>query len=208
MTAFLIPSNLAPLCKIAPKNGKARYAATSGVRLSRSGETYKAESTDGRRAIQVSGPCPHPYQDFLEVPAVTTAPNGALSAIVPADELVRISKEVPKQFDKPAHGCIAVALGEKITTLCSADVESASIRQPRNVEGVFPNIDKVLPAEPPTATINVDADLLAELVGIASHYTEADTCNRITLDIVQGMLRVTTSNGEQKFVGVLVPLKK
>jgi hypothetical protein len=55
---LFIPRSLCALKRVAAKAEHARYGATQGIRISVASGLYRAEATDGRRAVIVQGLVP------------------------------------------------------------------------------------------------------------------------------------------------------
>jgi hypothetical protein len=150
--------------------------------------------------------------EYPEIPALQSVPGGATEAIIPEKLLKKACQLVPKSRTLPALNHLAVVLGEKRTTLATTDGETATLVQPRNLEGVFPDTAKVMEQVekygPPRVSVRLDPQLLGELLTVARSFTDAEH-QSITLDIwdASKLLVVKSSNGqEQQFTGVLVPL--
>jgi hypothetical protein len=96
-------------------------------------------------------------------------------------------------------------LGKEVSTLATIDEDGGSlVRQPRNVEGRFPNTDAVLPTGKPLASIMVDAALLAELLQVAAQFADK---GYVTIDLFgKGPARITGKNDSQRFTGLIMPV--
>jgi hypothetical protein len=99
---LFIPRSLCALKRVAAKAEHARYGATTDIRITLASGLYRAEATDGRRAVMVQGLVPiedPPWPGFKEVP------DDACEAIVLPKDLERACKVVQSHFDTVmAHG--------------------------------------------------------------------------------------------------------
>src|SRR5262249_14284437 len=148
-----IPRSLCALKRVAAKTEHARFAATQGIRIALDSGLYRAEATDGHRAMIVQGLIPTqdpPWPGFKETP------DDAFEAVILPKDLERASKLgdlVQNQF-----GMIGVAtVGSEVYLGLGADLINT-----RTVEGRFPMIDKVIPTKRPLFSFRIDPRLLAE----------------------------------------------
>lgn len=212
---FFLPRNVAPLAKLAAKEGK-RWAM-NGVRLEELPEGgYKAIATDGKRLAIVTETATESPVSFSVIPAVKSAPNGAMAATVPADDLVAALKAIPKRkrWEK-ADNRAAVVLSADVTTLATTDGTQTAVSAPRNAEGRFPPYKQVFPEGQPVATIKFDPKLMAEFLKAASDIIGGDE-QRVTLEIYAPLqkkygesaqpMQITGTNGRQEFRGLVMPL--
>jgi DNA polymerase III sliding clamp (beta) subunit (PCNA family) len=128
---------------------------TTGIRITLSSGLYRAEATDGRRAVVVQGLVPiedPPWPGFKEVP------DDACEAIVLPKDLERACK-VGDQFVQSRFDMVGMAtVGDGVLCLClGTDLVTA-----RTVEGRFPQIDNVMPRKRPMFTFRIDPKLTAE----------------------------------------------
>jgi hypothetical protein len=152
---LFIPRSLCALKRVAAKAEHARYGATQGIRITLASGLYRAEATDGRRAVVAQGLVPiedPPWPGFKEVP------DDACEAIVLPKDLERACKVgdqfVQSQFDMVGmatvgNGVVCLGLGTDLVTA-------------RTVEGRFPQIDNVMPRKRPMFTFRIDPKLTAE----------------------------------------------
>lgn len=202
-----LPANLAALAKVATKDTGHRYA-TSGVYLEVTATGYRAEATTGRILARVDGLAPVAER---VPPTLADAPNGATSAIIPGSDWVAGLKRIHKKARSP-HDVVHVVLGQHVTTFGDWQDQSQTAE---NIDGRWPNTDRVLPTGSPTATVAVDGHLLAQLLTVAAAFAEAGTdAARVVLELRQSkpgcsqtpvVLRSSNSTG-QTFTGLLVPL--
>jgi len=152
---LFIPRSLCALKRVAAKAEHARYGATTGIRVTLASGLYRAEATDGRRAVVVQGLVPiedPPWPGSKEVP------DDACEAIVLPKDLERACK-VGDQFVQSQFDMVGMAtLGEGVLCLgLGTDLLTA-----RTVEGRFPMIDNVMPRKRPMFTFRIDPKLTAE----------------------------------------------
>src|SRR5262245_51915752 len=86
---LFIPRSLCALKRVAAKAEHARFGATQGIRIAMKPGLYRAEATDGHRAIIVQGMAPKeepPWPGFKELP------DDAFEAIIMPKDLERACK--------------------------------------------------------------------------------------------------------------------
>jgi hypothetical protein len=206
---LLLPANLAVLVKAAAREQHCRFGATTGIRLTATRDGYQAEATNGRILARVKGAMPFDPQDYPDVPALQSAPQGETVGTIPAEVWSKAFKGVPRRPVKPVLGTVAAVLGKDQATLVSTDLENANVQSPRLVEGRWPNTDQVFPKGKPRFTINVDAKLLIDLLQVATAFSSQDHNNKVTMefhDRNQPFAIRTRSDDGQEFSGLIVPL--
>jgi hypothetical protein len=206
---LLLPANLAVLVKAAAREQHCRYGATTGIRLTATKDGYQAEATNGRILARVKGAMPFDPQDYPDVPALQSAPQGETVGTIPAEVWSKAFKGIPRRPVKPVLGTVAAVLGKEQATLVSTDLENANVQSPRLVEGRWPNTDQVFPKGKPRFTINVDAKLLIDLLQVALAFSPADHSNKVTMEFHdrKDLFAIRTrSDDGQEFSGLIVPL--
>src|SRR5262245_41993461 len=86
---LFLPRSLCALKRVAAKAEHHRYGATQGIRIALTAGLYRAEATDGRRAVVVQGVIPTedpPWPGFRDLP------DDACEAVVLPKDLERASK--------------------------------------------------------------------------------------------------------------------
>src|SRR4029079_6905205 len=104
MLAF-IPRSLCALKRVAAKSDHPRFSATQGIRIALRSGLYRAEATDGRRAIVVQGLTPSeepPWPGFKELP------DDACEAVILPRDLERACK-VGEDFLQSRFGLFGIA---------------------------------------------------------------------------------------------------
>ncbi|HYV36612.1 MAG TPA: hypothetical protein VE988_12950 [Gemmataceae bacterium] len=86
---LFIPRSLCALKRVAAKADHLRLAATQGVRIAEAGCLYRADGTDGRRAVVVQGMAPTEEPPW---PAFKELPDNAYEAITLPKDLERACK--------------------------------------------------------------------------------------------------------------------
>jgi hypothetical protein len=206
---LLLPANLAVLVKAAAREQHCRFGATTGIRLTATRDGYQAEATNGRILARVKGAMPFDPQDYPDVPALQSAPQGGTVGTIPAEVWSKAFKGVPRRPVKPVLGTVAAVLGKDQATLVSTDLENANVQSPRLVEGRWPNSDQVFPKGKPRFTINVDAKLLIDLLQVAMAFSSQDHNNKVTMEFHDRNNPIairTKSDDGQEFSGLIVPL--
>lgn len=200
---ILLPANLSHVTKCCVADSRYTLAA---VRVAATENGYRVEATDDRRLARVDGTNAGNPVRFPEIPALTSAPNGASEALIPAKIFAKACKDVNTRLaGSEERRALAVRLGKDVSTLTTIDEDGGSlVRQPRNVEGRFPNTDAVMPTAEPLASIMVDAALLAELLQVAAQFSDE---GYVTIDLFsKGPARITGKNARQKFTGLMAPV--
>lgn len=157
---LFIPRSLCALKRVAAKTDQARFGATQGIRIAVVSGLYRAEATDGRRAIVVQGMVPNEEPPW---PGLKDLPDDAFEAIILPKDLERACK-VGEAFLQTRFGVFGMAtMGNDVCLGLGSELVTA-----RTVEGKFPNIANVIPKKRPMFTFRVDPKILAEtLLAIA-----------------------------------------
>src|SRR4030095_9992107 len=161
-TAMLlfIPRSLCALKRVAAKSEHARFGATQGIRIANIRGLYRAEATDGHRAIIVQGLTPTeepPWPGFKELP------DDACEALILPKDLERACKVGEAVLQSRFDSVGLATQGNAVSLGLGTDVVSAP-----KVEGRFPKTDQVIPKQRPLFTFRVDPKTLAEtLLAIA-----------------------------------------
>jgi len=162
---LFIPRSLCALKRVAAKEGHARFQATQGIRIALASGVYRAEATDGRRAMVVQGLIPGedpPWPGFKDLP------DDACEAVIMPRDLERACK-VGKDFLQSRLMGIAT-MGNDVCLGLGSELVTA-----RTVEGRFPNINQVIPKEKPLFTFSFDPKTLTEtLLAMAELLPETD----------------------------------
>jgi hypothetical protein len=176
---------------------------------------YEATATNGRYLARVTG-MGEDADNYPAPPAVSCAPNSALSAVIPADGWTDAFKSIPKgrKAYKPILRNIAIVPSWEQSTLATTDGSKESVSTVSNVEGRFPDCGWVLSDSTkgePTASITVSPGLLVHLLKVAqSIATEDDSkAQRITLEIRSPnkplVVKAEGKDGQQ-MTGLLMPI--
>jgi hypothetical protein len=157
---LFIPRSLCALKRVAAKAEHYRFAATQGIRIASASGLFRAEATDGHRAIIVQGLASTeepPWPGFKELP------DDTCEAIILPKDLERGCK-VGDASLQSRFNVVGIATRDSEVSLgLGTDVVTA-----RTVEGRFPNISQVIPKKRPLFTFRVDPKTLAEtLLAIA-----------------------------------------
>jgi hypothetical protein len=173
---ILLPSNLGALAGAAADHS-ARYVL-SGVRLAIADGAYEACATDGRQLAVVTGRLEHDPLEYPVIPELAEAPPGADAAVIPTREWKQAFKAAPRGVP------VAVHLGAQESILGSSDGAEARVTRVPNAEGRYPPYEKVIPQDPPQASVDVDAEMLLSLLKVAVQYGPGrEGSNRLTLEI-------------------------
>ena len=151
---LFIPRSLCALKRVAAKAEIARYAATQGIRIALAAGVYRAEATDGRRAMIVQGLIPDedpPWPGFKDLP------DDACETVILPRDLERACK-VGEDFLQSRFGLFGIAtMGNDVCLGLGSELVTA-----RTVEGRFPKIDQVVPKQKPLFTFSFDPKTLAD----------------------------------------------
>jgi hypothetical protein len=151
---LFIPRSLCALKRVAAKSEHARFGATQGIRIALASGLYRAEATDGRRAIVVQGMAPAEDPPW---PGFKDTPDDAFEAIILPKDLERACK-VGEDFLQSRFGLFGIAtVGKEVCLGLGTELVTA-----RTVEGRFPNLNQVVPRKRPLFTFRVDPKILAE----------------------------------------------
>ncbi len=168
---LFIPRSLCALKRVAAKEGHARFQATQGIRIALASGVYRAEATDGRRAMVVQGLIPGedpPWPGFKDLP------DDACEAVILPRDLERACK-VGEGFLQ-SRGLFGIAtMGNDVCLGLGSELVTA-----RTVEGRFPNINQVIPKAPPLFSFSIDPKTLAETL-LAMADLLPDTDRRVQL---------------------------
>jgi hypothetical protein len=151
---LFIPRSLCALKRVAAKSEHARFGATQGIRIANIRGLYRAEATDGHRAIIVQGLTPTeepPWPGFKELP------DDACEAIILPKDLERACKVGEAVLQSRFDSVGLATQGNAVSLGLGTDVVSAP-----KVEGRFPKMDQVIPKQRPLFTFRVDPKTLAE----------------------------------------------
>lgn len=187
-----LQSRLAELAKITPRD-LGRYLMTH-VRLAMTADGFEIQATDGRRLAVVTGP----GREESVLAMLADAPNGADVALVPA-------KEFAAALKKSGKGTSYAVLGSEFTTLAVG----TTVHRLANGDGRFPNIDSVLPKDPPAVVFKVNARLLAELLTVAAAFSPDGGIGHVCMQFWASNvpIAVTTDDGAgTKFFSLIMPL--
>src|SRR5205823_6016723 len=128
---LFIPRSLCALKRVAAKAEHHRFGATQGIRIALASGLYRAEATDGRRAVVVQGQVPTeepPWPGFRDLP------DDACETIVLPKDLERASKLGDDSVQSLGMVSMATA-GNDIYLGLGNDVINTRI-----VDGRFPDI--------------------------------------------------------------------
>jgi hypothetical protein len=207
-----LPANLGALARLADK-GAGRYS--SAVQLTATAGGYKAVATNGKILGVVTG-LSDDSDKYPDLPALASAPNGETCSLVPVKDWAAAFKAAPKprpSYRRQRVGSVlcnvAAVIGKDVTTLASTDLERVNVAQPRNVDGLFPDANAVLPKakDKPKATVLVSAKLLIDLLTAVMAFSGEDRC-AVRLDVFapERPVRVTAGSESQQFTGLIMPL--
>jgi hypothetical protein len=102
---ILLPANLSHVTRCCAAD--TRYAL-GAVRVVVTEDGYRVEASDSRRLARVDGTNAGDPARFPEIPALTTAPNGASEALIPAKIFAKACKDInTRQFGPEERRCYA-----------------------------------------------------------------------------------------------------
>jgi len=206
---YLLPNNLGDLAHVCAKS-RDRFAM-QGVHLSVADGAYGACATDGRRLVLVTGPVGEGALDYPAIPELVASPPSEAAAIIPAREWRHAFRVAPRgrAAGPSLLACVAVHLGKDRSILASTDGRTRHVAAVANLEGRFPEYDKILPAgDPePTSRLFVNPEHLAGVLALAERFRDEKT-PKVTIELYgpRRPVAIRTSNGRQHFLGLVVPL--
>jgi DNA polymerase III sliding clamp (beta) subunit (PCNA family) len=197
---LVLPKNLSRLSDLAATQiGK---DAMNGVRVKEYEDSYRLEVTDGRTLLVVRGP-----NVGADVGTATKlaanledAPDGTFVGTIPAKEWGEAFKGTKKD------DVVGLVMGDDGFAFAFGN----QMLRGALVEGRYPNVDSVLPAQRPLASVAIDPKLLAELL-----LTMAPLVEKVTLHFYHGEgrngflkpLGMTGHNEHGQFVdAIIMPL--
>jgi DNA polymerase III sliding clamp (beta) subunit (PCNA family) len=94
------------------------------------------------------------------------------------------------------------------TSLASTNLEQTSFTQPENLQGRWPDTDRVIPDGQPIASVRVNAKALAELLSVAANFADENFTVTLHVHANGAPIRLIASDPSkgQEFVGLLMPL--
>src|SRR3982751_427147 len=111
--SILLPANLSHVTRCCASTGYTLAA----VHVVATEDGYRVEATDARRLARVDGTNAGDPAKFPEIPALTTAPNGASEALIPAKVFAKACKDVNTRLVGPEERrALAVRLGKEVST--------------------------------------------------------------------------------------------
>ncbi len=136
----------------------------SGVHVMETATGTVIEATDGQRMIRatLSKEDSVKPEDYPVIPGFDSSANGASETNIPVDVWRKAFKAVPKPKHMPILGYLALTMEKTQSTLASTDLQAASITPVKPSEGMFPNVNTVIPKDKPVFSIAFDATLLAD----------------------------------------------
>src|SRR5262245_59166889 len=161
-----LPPNLAALAKVA---GASPRLALHGLRVVDLGGAYRVEASDGRRLAVAQGQSTD--RGYPPLDAVDEAPDHG-PVLVPTDSWRAAFRLVDKH-----HPEVALAVGAD--GICFAGPSASQQLAP--AEGPYPDVNTVLPTALPLVQVAVNAQLLAELLGVAAAFADAGNSHRTEL---------------------------
>jgi hypothetical protein len=151
---LFIPRSLCALKRVAAKLEVAPYGAMQGIRIALASGVYRAEATDGHRAMIVQGLIPSedpPWPGFKDLP------DDACEAVILPRDLERACK-VGEDYVRQRVDSVGIAtMGSDVALGLGSELVTA-----RTVEGRFPAIDQAIPKKRPLFTFSIDPKTLAE----------------------------------------------
>lgn len=199
-----LPRNLAALAKCASK-GDGCYSM-QGIHLVDLHGGYRAEATDGKKAVIVRQENPVPAQEEQYAQQLAGADNGATEGLIETAAWTDLLKMKPITLGRQELP-VAVVLDKFNFTAATPE----ATRSGQLVDGRFPTIDNVIPRKPALLSLCVDPRILTDLLSVPI----ALGCEAVTLLIYPGsgtqpeLLGCMGHNEQgQFFDGLLVPLSK
>jgi hypothetical protein len=214
----LLPTNLAPLADVADQREGTRWAV-SGVQLESLTDGngmpagWRATATDTKRLVRVTGPDVTPLENYPDLPGMTTAPNGAVKAIIPTSRWKDFFRNTSKLTKKapPALRAVAVKMGDEVVTMGATDGNDKPMTQTPIIEGRFPPVDDIMPKKIRTGAhvACFDGRLLAETLAAITAMCPKDDTPAIRFEFWEGYkpaLLTTTGENGINIEAIVMPL--
>jgi len=197
---ILLPKSIAPICRCVTRN---RYTAKCVRLIQGVDHGFRAEATDGRKAIVVQG-CAPEDSDIIEKSlacvdfhnAFGAMPYGKVEGLVPVGPLADAFKRCKKDH------YVGVHLDEEAAVIVSAGTMA---RVPYET-GRFPDINGVVPRGAPARVVNVNCEMLAEVLDAANSILGGDPAKVCFYDRVDGPFTVTGRTDGMFFDAIVLPL--
>lgn len=159
---IFLPKCAAPITTLTA-DGAGRYAMTA-VRLRElAGGDWRLEATDGRVLGIIRGPSAPTTEDEAAAQALPESAALALEALVPAKEMQKAFRAVPKGKGQEDR-CLGVMLTRHEVLLVAGE----SIIPCQPTDGRFPDVDFALPKKPSMFSIRVNAEYMMDLLKVAA----------------------------------------
>ncbi len=108
----------------------------------------------------------------------TAATNGHVLAMVAGEDMLEpmsepvliplgVAKDLAKAVKKDARGFEL----ERCSSLTARASHGGTVREFATIDGVFPNVDAVIPKGAPTFTVGLGIEVLEQIIKVAKHYT-------------------------------------
>ena len=205
MKSITIPSNVVQIVSCASAETPVRFVATTGVHISIVDNSYEIVCTDGRVLAIISGP-----HEGKDEPSLEPMGDSWACGIVAKDDFERIFNVIP---DQPKDGdevtiptaTFCFGTGGNVLECTDKNTGAKHRIEAKQVEGRYPDIEKVMPKGKPLATIDVDPGLLAELLTVVDRLFDDDgTTPRVTIHVHETMMQLRAKNERgQEFIGLI-----
>lgn len=128
-----------------------RYAINSVLLRVNPDNTFEAVATDTNILVRVTGPCVAEPAAFPDFPEFAARPDGATSALIPANAWRHAFTWARKFTTKTRTStvplkCVAVRIGEKETAFAAANEFHSWCESVENVTGRYPPYQNILAA--------------------------------------------------------------
>lgn len=182
-----------------------------GVKVEETKKGVKTIATNGRMLAIVESTTEFKDGDFPVVAGFDTVANSAKEAIIPNDAIRKALKALlkPKKYGQvPILEYVAVKMAKDVSTLAATDLETSSVIPARNIEGVFPNYEQVVP-KTSKFSISFNPALLVSLLEIAEKVAGHGNSVMLHFNGEKDPVKITAkdSNGEHTYIGVGMPMK-
>jgi hypothetical protein len=202
----------------------------NGVRIIVDQDSVKVEATDGRTLGVVT--CPNdPSPEYMSglVSLVSVAAAPAHSAIISREVWEEAFESVPDQQARDSLrvlGCSMASAptaklpdsdkkyseGHPVSVVFGQMDGERSLRiEARGIDGRYPDTHAILSTlsrtgSKPIATICFDAAILQRLLSVAEQFADENRKVKLTIFSADTPMFVESRNGQQKFVGAVMPL--
>lgn len=196
---LVLPPNLSAVADVA--SGETRRYVLGSVHLRRITETeYVVEASDGKIAVKVTGESEtRPTKE--ELPGWSDKEYGESDALISADDWKHVLKENAKRKGVPSVRNTAIMICPNSVEFVSLDGTRTCMR----VDGIFPDLDAVIPKGEPSLSIKFSAKAMLQIVKCISDILGKDTILDFDFFGAGKPARIAAQSDSQKVLALILP---